>query len=259
MLSHMRPGTSTSQGVSLGGVTMPLTARIVLPCLALALGACADLLDPPPDERVPVIQALLVAGQDTQSLWVEWSTPADSVYRPPVRAIDPAQVDLRLQAPDGTATPFLPSPGTPGRFVAQVRVQSELGYGLVGVVADSTVGARTTVPARLRILSPATDTVLLRDGESVPFVWGQVGAASYAMRVSAGYRADYRTDTSRVIGPCPRATCVWTVLALDTAAAAFLIVNEYSTAPLPRRGNVRGALGFFGSATADSRVVVWQP
>lgn len=227
--------------------------------VVLLAGACGEFLAPPAGRPVPVVQALLVAGQDTQSLWVEWSTSADSVYRPQVRSIDSALVDLRLLGPGGTATPFLPSPGTPGRFVARVQVHSELTYRLVGVIADSTVSAQTTVPAPLRILSPATDTVRLRDGESVLLVWGHGGVGSYALRLSSGYRAVYQADTSRVIGPCPRTTCVWTVLALDAAAAAFLIVNEYSSAPLPRPGNVRGALGFFGSAAADRRVIVWQP
>jgi len=230
-------------------------------CWAVVLlaAACGEFLAPPAGGPVPVVQALLVAGEDTQSLWVEWSTPADSVYRPAVRPIDSALVDLRLLGPDGTATPFLPSSGTPGRFVARVHVQSQSTYRLAGVIADSAVSAQTTVPAPLRILSPATDTVRLRDGESVPLVWGHNGAASYALRLSIGFRAGFLADTSRVIGPCPRTTCVWTVLALDAAAAAFLIVNEYFSAPLPRPGNVRGASGFFGSAAADQRVVVWQP
>ncbi len=233
---------------------------VVLWCVAaFAAGGCGELIGPPRDQRVPVVQALLVAGQDTQSLWVEWSTPADSTYRPSPRPLDSISVNLRLVAPDGAATPFLPSAATPGRFVARVQVRGGLTYRLAGTAGDSTVRAETTVPAPLRILLPAADTVRLRSGDSVPIVWGHNGAASFAVRRSDVPRAGYGADTSGVMRSCSGTTCVWTVLALDPAAAAFLAFDVSLLGARPRRGNVQGGLGFFGSSTADWRVVVWQP
>ena len=58
--------------------------RLSLPTavfFCLALPGCSANLDAPSALTVPVVQALLVAGDSQQTAWVEWRVPADDEKR----------------------------------------------------------------------------------------------------------------------------------------------------------------------------------
>jgi hypothetical protein len=231
--------------------------------LALGISGCGAAIEPPPDGRVPVIQALLIAGDSLQAAWVEWRVPADSTFGPEPRPVDPNLVQVALILPNDSAVPFTPSPNVPGRFEAAAIVVPGTRYRLTGTVAGVTLTAETTVPGALAVFAPAQDTV---DGAScvgnllflcdLPYSWFSAGAAAYLYLQS-------ENDTSRLrIAGSTRESIGFmrllqdtgterlTVLALEQNAASFL------TATTPK-SSINGVFGLFGAATRAVRWIAW--
>jgi hypothetical protein len=230
--------------------------------LVTCLCGCDAAIEPPPGDPVPVIQALLIAGDSQQIAWVEWRVPADSAFGREVRPVDPAVVQVSLILPNGGSVPFSPSLGVPGRFEAAAMVSPGASYRLTGTIAGTALTAETRVPDSLTIRAPAQDTV---DGAScverfvyceLPYDWSALGASTYMYLQST-------SDTSRLVyigstrdstGALPllrdTGTERLTVLALEDNAAAFLTV-------MTPKSSVHGVFGMFGGATRAQRWIVW--
>jgi hypothetical protein len=244
-----------------GGERPPLAVCCISLLWCVAVG-CGDSHSPSSESARPVLQGLLILGAAQQSVWAEWSTPADSTFSAVPRPIDAGAVNLELVLPDGGATPLVASAETPGRFDAQVIVSPGQKYTLRGHAGGVSISATTVVPTQLEILSPASDTVrVVADscfGQCLlPYLWRAVGSNTYeySQRTGDGSAGLVRTalrDTVGVLTLFPvRGTTRLTVLAYDTNAAAFLL----GTMP---RGNIQGAFGFFGSASFAEKVIAWE-
>lgn len=230
-------------------------------CLLYVALGCGDPNSIDESSRV-VVQGLLVLGTTRQSVWVEWATPADSVFSANTRPVDAGVVHLALVTPDGEAIPFVAAAETPGRLDAQVTLAPGETYALNGQVNGTAVSSTTLVPSQLDILSPASDTVRVSTGScflscELPYLWHAAGSNAYEYsqegEMVGGIRGMVR-DTAGVLAlaPSPAGNSTrLTVLAYDSNAAAFLL----GTIP---QSSIQGAFGFFGSASFVEKVVVWE-
>jgi len=240
--------------------------RLSLPTavfFCLALPGCSANLDAPSALTVPVVQALLVAGDSQQTAWVEWRVPAESSFGAGVRPVAPDLVQLSLILPDGNLVPFAPVSGAPGRFDAVVTVIPGGHYGLVGAVAGISLTAETTVPDPLDIRIPAQDTGVITGSCSVcslPYQWFAGGAAAYLYLHSQTDTSGYidvgsTQDTVGVVHLLrllsTQTTTHLTVLALDPHAAGFLGVKT-------PKSSIRGIFGLFGAASRAQRWIAWR-
>lgn len=235
--------------------------------VAATLG-CSPVTDLPDGTRVPVIQAVIVAGQATHAAWVEWGSPSDSGYGPATRPVLPALVNLRVEDSTGSAAAFTPSPSTPGQFDVDLQALAGAVYHLSGDVAGRAVAADARVPTLVFIRQPQADTVIVVAGTSLLVRWSTGNAAVFAVRVqrvSGGGPApgtiagvQYTNDTTAIVeGHAAGDTTIVSVMGLDPAAAAFFDPAR-RTATEAARGNIRGVAGVFGAATVARRVIIWR-
>lgn len=230
--------------------------------LAVSVGACSEPLHPRTGTTEVVLQALLVLGAPRQTVWVEWSTPADSEYTAAPRPVAVDAVNLQLEFPTGERTSFTPHPTLPGRFDVEVPVQAGATYRLAGVVAGHVVTAEATVPMPLEINEPAADTVTIPLSSCtpvcrIPYRWSAQHAQVYAHQFQwfdqpARLVGGTHRETSGVLEVIPRpGTAELTVVAYEANAGSFLV----ATAP---RSSVQGAFGMFGAASTATRVIIWE-
>lgn len=234
---------------------------LLWPALGGVFG-CGDTVNAPSGRPVAVVQGLVVLGQPRQSLRVEWSQPADSVFPGGGSPVAPSEVHLSLMLPDQRSVPFMPAPGIPGRFDAETTVEAGALYRLFGAVAGVTVSAEARVPAALTILVPASDTLRISGATcivtcSVTYHWFAAGAVAYDY---SQYPVDGQASISRAVTRDTLGTLTLTrqadttllrVFAYDPNAAAFLLSGN-------PRSNVQGAFGFLGAASLTERVVILE-
>jgi hypothetical protein len=226
-------------------------------------GGCRESVDPAPPTPV-VIQSLLIAGRDSQFVWVERATPPESIISASLgpRPVDPADLNLTLAGPTGAPWVLGPSQ-VPGRLVTASMAAPSTSYELRGTVQGLPILATCHVPGAVTI-SPG-GTVFLAPGDSVVLHWNRVAdAALFGTTVSSigfsnlPFHPSYRPDTSVTIrrDPSSHFTFTFYVMAVDAAAASFLPAASNSASRV--RGNITGALGMCGGASVDSVAVIAQ-
>ncbi|HKV69849.1 MAG TPA: hypothetical protein VJN62_01270 [Gemmatimonadales bacterium] len=231
---------------------------------ALVCWACEADIPAGPDSQVPVVQALLVLGDSTQTAWVEWRLPADSTATSDVRPVPPALVQLWLIRPAGDSVPLGPVAGTPGKFDAISAVTAGGTYLLHGTVAGRPVAGITVVPGPLDIRAPVGDTVSIGAACYVfcpfPYRWFAAGTDAYWLtqtavgppRLLPPYAPAVTSDTAGVLQLLRVAdTMKVFIYALDAHAAAFFL-------PANPKSSITGLFGFFGSASRVERWVIFQ-
>ena len=236
-------------------------AAVLATCI-LQGGGCSGTVDYTPADPVPAIQALLIAGQGQHAFWVEWTTPADQPYADTTRPVAASDVRLEIERPDGSTAAVIPDAAVPGRFTAALSIIPGEAYRLAGSVAGHVISASTTVPSPLILYEPAGDPIqpeaagctLLCD---LPYRVSPHRGAGYGFFLASrdplrGFEgATITRDTVGVIRLVARSSpSQLMILALDPAAAGFLGGTGAA-------GNITGAAGLFGSATAVYRTVVW--
>jgi hypothetical protein len=236
-------------------------------CTALAIlasiEACGESLDLP-TVTPAVIQGILVAGRDSQFVWVEYATPPDSSnsISGGTRPVSPADVSLQLDGSQGSSWPLSPTM-VPAQHVAQGTAVAGASYRLHGVVAGAPIDADCHVPMPVAIAGP--DTLRIPKGDSVRLFWGRVpdaptyGATTrqiFPASTGEPFRPAFSPDTSILFFNSSFTSTrrfVLYVMAIDRSASSFF---EGAFGEAGRvRGNIAGALGVCGGMSVDSVLV----
>jgi hypothetical protein len=235
-----------------------------IPRLALAvLGgvACLGVTTPDGAGPLPVVQGLLVVGQNRHSFTVTWSVHADSSFTANGPAVPVAgdQVNLSLRRPDGSLIALTLVNPAIGEFEVVTPVLPLTRYELTGSVAGHAVSGSVTTPGEFLIAQPAGDTVRATAtpglGRSIPYRWRAQGAAAFT-GAAAGLSIVPESDSTGVLRffALGSDTVAVTLLALERDAAAFFLPGAIQARP----GNLAGVRGALGAASYASRVFVWQ-
>lgn len=246
---------------------------------AFGVAACAaeDSTGDPAYHRPVVIQALLIGNQPLQTLTILWVSTNDD----PRPTDGPAPTDVRLWivSPAGDSTPLVAT-GANGTFTAALTPLPGATYRLVGTILDSTVLAQTTLPSALHLAAPGNgDTVTavadpfsVADGITEVMLRAEVvatGAFGYAefadfergalvVSTSGGMIPSSWRSTNGVLPPLNTSFGVQdtTVTGMLYRISAFDANATTFYQPGSSTSTVRGALGLFGSALADSAQLV---
>lgn len=224
----------------------------LLPLLALMTGACANLVDPSPPQRTPLIEAMLTAGTAVTEVRIGWL----SAGQPDRREALPADVAVQIEDNAGHAAQLEPGSG-PGLFVAHLNILAGVRYSLHGTVGGVAVHASTTVPANFNILAPAGDTLRLRpEGtttagpyRTLPFQWSSVGATTFALE--SAYVVPTASETTALSGQLLVFGNRLRVVAMNRDLAGYLYRR-------PAETNISGGFGTFGGAVASRKEIVWE-
>ncbi len=228
--------------------------------LLLMLGAgCAHVVDaPPPAARLPLIEAVLIAGVTPTPFRIGW---IDSSLAIPVLPVEPADVQLDLVGPGGGRQRLEADPDSAGSFTTTLPVTPGATYQLTGTIAGRRIEGTTRIPDAFTIAAPATDTVTLvgPSGETVAFDYQwQANGAALVVTDSAFFPPGYsvtRVERGRLVvigrpagslGPTLR---LW---ALNLDADRYL----YGV-PAPAT-NLEGAFGVLGGGLLRRRAIRWQ-
>ena len=238
-------------------------AITLVPATAVACGSFTGIDGP---RAQPYLQALRVAGTDTQVVWIEWQTPSDSSFTTEPRPVTANLVSLRLAGDDGVEAALEPDPTLPGRFLATLSAQSGARYTLDGTVDGHPVHGETRVPRPLLVAAPTDSLVVSRSGCvvtcGVPYQWHADGATGFLILQSDSVglsptpgngQALAVFDTSGTLDLVPGSPGEdrLDILALDPAAASFLLAST-------PKSNLTGIFGVLGSASTSRRTIRWQ-
>jgi hypothetical protein len=230
----------------------PLTAILVISGCSVAT--------PPSGETLPVVQGLLIVGEQRHLLTVTWSVPGDSsfAFQGPAKPIAPSQVQLEVLLPGGTLVPAVSTDPARGHFEVTADILPNTAYSLQGTVAGRAVTASLTTPGPFMIAQPADDTVRLSDTgnqlRQVTYRWNASGAEGYTVKPFLAGIVPASDTTGTIFFSSLADTANVTLLALERHAAGFLLPDFFDR----RRGNVTGALGVLGAASTAKRVFIWQ-
>lgn len=234
-------------------------ARLVAVTAAFGCGS-ESYPDPQP---VPVVQVALSAARQSQVALVQWTQdPAGPLSGTPA-PVSPADVNLALVGQDGTIHLLLPNEANQGQYTTDLPVLPQTTYRLLGTVLGTEVAGSTAVPDQLQLIQPAADTI--RAGPDCRFCpliirWRAAGAAILEGIVERQTPEGYvlvtsfltRNEIDTVFTPFPApGHGRITLIAHDSAAAAFLFTD-------PAVDNLHGSLGFIGSQTVLTRVILWE-
>jgi hypothetical protein len=239
----------------------PFARLSPLAVLAPVVLACATPPTSPLGQRLPVIQGLLIADSLEHVFTVTWTlervTPDDRLPEPD--PVDAADVSLALRLPDGDLEGLEPIPASPGLFVVRATVKPLDHVRLTGSVAGVPVDVSIQVPGPLTIVIPDTDTTRILapsgppESRRFPFAWSALLAGAYFpwRSGSASFRPEL--TSGEIFFFDPPDTLALTILAVDSASAAFYAAGTFNVP----RGNIPGLLGVFGAATSARRVFIW--
>lgn len=225
---------------------------------ASAAAACGTVVElPPPGDRTPVIEGLLLADSTTSLFRIVWElNPGQGLDPEPV---PDDQVQLELAGATGPAARLVPVADSPAFHRAALPILRGGRYRLAGRLAGRNVTAVTTIPVRFDVAEPTDPLVLRPDAIGRPaFRWSASGAAAFyarGARLSPAIEINTRDTVGYLaIEPPPPGTTATalTLYAITREAEAYLFDL---VAP---RTNVEGAFGFLGGGIAVGRTVRWQ-
>lgn len=228
--------------------------------------SCSSTFDPPAGHDDIVIQSLLIVGRSPQVLWVERSTPADSVATPDVRPVPASEVALFLVLPDSSRVPFTPVVGSPGQFETDEAIIAGENYLLEGSVLGTPISAWATMPVTFTLTEPAQARDVFPQGEPLLFEWGSQGASGVLLfgQVFGQGRSFPVTDFSagdrmlfNFLGISSSDSLDLDFFALERAAASFYDPTLDGGVGASA-GNISGAEGFFGGAIVVHRRLIAQ-
>jgi hypothetical protein len=237
--------------------------------------SCAPVNGINEDHRLPVVNAVLVTGQSTQSLTVMWAGTPDDPYPPDGPSA--GDVNLWITSTLGDSTAVVHT-DTTGVYAIALTLHAGATYRLRGTILGVSVAGNTTVPA-LAISAPgAGDT--LRASVLDPHHFGLVqfpidliasGVGGYGIRsteVIEGQQS-YLTNLKAPVGVLFRGPASLPVhadiTAFDSNAAAFYGVIQLDQPPtFPLLGGfiqttLTGVAGLFGSSSSATLDVVIVP
>lgn len=227
--------------------------------VSLSILACS-ISTPSSTDSLPVIQGVLVVGEQRHTISVTWSVPADSTFefRGPARPVAPGDVSLRILPPGGGFVPVVSTDPSAGQFEVLVDVLPNASYELQGSVVGRSVSASVVTPGPFVISLPAGDTVRIKntgfESRRVPYQWRANGALGYRVGpFLAGVVATTDSTGTMFFGSLSDTAAV-TLFAFERHATEFFLPNLVDR----RRGNITGALGAFGAASTAKRVFIWQ-
>lgn len=231
-----------------------MRSRLRLAPAVILAAACGNVVDaPPPPDRQPLLELMLVAGRDSATARIAWLTPGGA---------DPAPVatgDVTLTVTDGAgvSAKLIPT-GVPGAFGLRLPIVAGGSYRLEGTIGGTTVSAATVVPAAFSVQSPAGEHLTLTpDGTGpagpfavVPLRWSGSGVAVLAadsafILPSAHYTRATEADLV-VAGRRIR------LVGMNRDLDGYLF-----GVPAPAT-NLAGAFGVFGGAVEVVKEVVWR-
>lgn len=226
-----------------------------------AVAGCEPPTGVPANQQAAYVEAMLVAGADTQWVLAEWQQPGESLYTDRRDPVPPSLVDLILTPRGGAPVGLQPDPTTPGRFFASLTVGPGEQYTLDGTVNGLPVHGTTLVPDALLIAEPASDTIAVTISEChlvchIPYHWAARGADAFLVEQgSPGTAASNLAALRDTVGtldvlPASQISEI-TIMALDPGASAFLL-------PTTPRGNIGAVFGFIGAASVGHRVIRWR-
>ncbi|MFN0178799.1 MAG: hypothetical protein ACKVZ0_08330 [Gemmatimonadales bacterium] len=217
------------------------------------IAGCATVVDPPPTEpRVPLVEALLVAGTTEPTLRLRWAGQIGQVPEP----VAPAEAILTLTADPGSSAPVSPVDPSAGLYRAAVPIVAGRAYRLAGTIGGRAISARTTVPANLTVLAPTGPIASSVPAERFAFRWRSVGASAYsvdhAVFVSTRGRQTRDTIGEFILAPDGAALpSELTIYALNADAERYLFFAASA------QGNVTGGIGVLGAAITVRRPLQW--
>jgi hypothetical protein len=220
---------------------------------AVCIAGCATVVDPPAiDARIPLVEALLVAGTTDPTLRLRWAGPVGQEPEP----VAPEAAALTLTADAGASAPVLPFDPAAGLYRAALPIVAGQAYRLTGTIDGRTISARTVVPASLTILAPAGPIESALPTERFAFRWRSVGASVYsvdhAVFVSTRGRQTRDTIGEFILAPDgPTLPSELTIYAMNADAERYLFFTASA------QGNVTGGIGVLGAAITARRPLQW--
>ncbi|MEO6067754.1 MAG: hypothetical protein ABJB33_00650 [Gemmatimonadota bacterium] len=236
--------------------------RFILVGAAL-LFLCACGFDRPvaPTDRLPVVQGLLIAGEDSQFFRLTWADSPDSAYAGTPDPILLTDVALTVSGPGGTQ-PLVPLGS--GIFTIILPILPDSTYQLSGTIAGAAISATTRVPGAFIVAQPAADTVVITEATDcadfpdchIPIDLSATGATRITIEVRDSSNTILQViepvagDTVLTLIPFKNFTRLY-FYALDANAAAFVYTEEPAS-------SVTGGYGLFGSALLVRKGLRWQ-
>ncbi len=163
---------------------MATPLRQLVPILLSCATACGHIVDPPaaPD-RVPFVEAALIAGTGTTTIRVGWLDQERPGTVTPALA---TTIDLTLSDETaGQSTRLLPHTDT--LFVAILPIEAGHRYRLTGRIGDATISATTVVPDRFVIEAPTGDSIIVAAAlenflsATIDYRWHAAGATAFVV------------------------------------------------------------------------------
>lgn len=227
------------------------------------------------DQKLPVVNAVLISGQSTQSLTVKWAGTPDRGYPPDGPSA--SDVNLWITSTTGDSVAVIPTDSS-GVYTIALNPRPGVTYRLHGSILGGAVVGTTTVPA-LAITAPGAGDTLRASRLSrnfyglvkLPLALTATGADGYGVTSSQvvegqeGYLISSFNDVVSVIYQGQAALPVHAdIVAYDSNAAAFygvIQVDEPGGPLLGGRivGTITGAPGLFGSKVSARLDVVIVP
>lgn len=223
-----------------------------------AAAACGTVVElPPPGDRIPVVEGLLLADSTTSLFRIVWEVNAEQGLD--AEPVPSDQVHLELAGRTGPAARLVPVADSPAFHRAALPIVRGGTYRLAGRLAGRSVTAVATIPLRFDVMEPTEPLVLRADAIGRPaFRWGASGAAAFyarGARLSPAIQLNTR-DTAGYLAieppPPGTTTTALTLYAITREAEAYLFDL---VAP---RSNIEGAFGFLGGGIAVGRTIRWQ-
>lgn len=232
----------------------------------MALASCSSTFDPPSGHNDIVIQSLLVVGRSPQVLWVERSTPAESIATPDVRPVPASEVALFLVLPDSSRVPFTPVTGSPGQFETDEAILAGETYRLEGTVLGAPINAAATMPVAFTLTEPGQARDVFLPREPLAFEWTSQSVLGVLV-FGQGFSRDesfpvfaFGTGDRLLFNPIlvSRSDSLdLDFFALERAAASFYDPTLDGGVGASA-GNISGAEGFFGGAIVVHRQLIAQ-
>lgn len=214
---------------------------------------CATVVDPPAiDARIPLVEALLVAGTPEPTLRLRWAGPVGQEPEP----VTPTEAVLILAADPGASAPVVPLDPAAGLYRATLPIVAGRAYRLTGTIDGRMISARTVVPASLTVLAPAGPIEPTQPTERFAFRWRSVGATVYsvdhAVFVSTRGRQTRDTIGEFILAPDgPTLPSELIIYAMNADAERYLFFAASA------QGNVTGGIGVVGAAITARRPLRW--
>lgn len=225
-----------------------------------AVAGCGFAPEGPSSPATPVVTLLLVAGESIHVAVVVEAAPADSAIPRDPRPVAAARVALAVADDSGLVYAFR-AESIPGLYRVVLPAPHGATYYLQGTIDGRPVTARTTVPPPFVIVTPPGDTIREASTSScdetlffvcIPFEFSFAGPPAFAYRVEVSpgtfTGAAVRSYRGQLIFLRPSGDRPFLIFAYNADAAEWLL-------PGTPRGNISGAVGGFGAASLERRIL----